>query len=485
MRVREPAVAGLFYEDDVHDLARSVDRMLAGARCEVQEPARVILAPHAAHEYSGAIAARAYLALPEDTERILILGPSHHTHLQGMALPGVDWHRTPLGVTAQDAELTRTLERMPAIIVAPAVHDHEHSLEVHLPFLQRLFSEKLSVVPLAVGVAHPADVAQAIGTALKFPRTAVIISSDLSHFLSQASATVRDRETLGRVERQLDLWDPSAACGYYALRGAIHHARAEGMRARVIARGDSSSRSGHRGRVVGYAAVIWQGSEGSPPVNEREGDTARQLLHIATSAIGKRLGQPDEPGRLVATGDGEGPDLDATGASFVTLTLGSQLRGCVGSLIAHEPLRDNIRENALKAAFEDTRFLPLDPDEYSILGVEVSVLTTPRLLEEALGAAHRAKVRELLSPGKDGVVLELGERRATFLPSVWEDLPDPDLFLASLRTKAGLSASGWERGIRIYTYRARTFRGQRFPAVGHLPGSRSGSANGVDAGLIE
>ncbi len=142
------------------------------------------------------------------------------------------------------------------------------------------------------------------------------------------------------------------------------------------------------------------------------------------------------------------PWLEEPGACFVTLHRSGALRGCVGSIEAHRPLRDDVRANARAAAFSDTRFAPVTADELPQLDIEVSLLSAP----EPLPVTSEADALRLLRPGQDGVVLEWGHHRATFLPQVWEQLPDPRDFLAQLRRKAGLPQGFWDPEVRLSRY---------------------------------
>lgn len=149
------------------------------------------------------------------------------------------------------------------------------------------------------------------------------------------------------------------------------------------------------------------------------------------------------------------PRLLEPGAVFVTLTVNGELRGCIGSLAAHRPLALDVRENALAAAFDDPRFSPVDAAEFERLRIEISVLTPHAPLDYADAADLLRKLR----PGVDGVVIERGWHRATFLPQVWEQLPDPEEFLGHLCYKAGLPAQAWRSGdLKVYTYQAEKFQ---------------------------
>lgn len=136
------------------------------------------------------------------------------------------------------------------------------------------------------------------------------------------------------------------------------------------------------------------------------------------------------------------------GASFVTLTRQGELRGCIGTLEAHRPLGIDVRENAVAAAFRDPRFTPLTRAEFDDVRVEVSVLSPA----EALVVASEEHALETLRPHVDGVVFEYGDHRSTFLPQVWEQLPDPAEFLAYLKRKAGLPADFWAEQVRLSRY---------------------------------
>lgn len=186
-------------------------------------------------------------------------------------------------------------------------------------------------------------------------------------------------------------------------------------------------------------------------------DAGLVLLPLARGAIAARLdptgpAAPDAARRAVPEAAADAAWLDAPGASFVTLTSGrapgGALRGCIGSLEARRPLREDVEANAVAAALHDPRFAPLTARELDDTVVEVSVLSAP----SALPVADEAELLARLRPGVDGVVLSASGRRATFLPQVWEQLPDPADFLARLRRKAGLPADYWGRDVVVETY---------------------------------
>ena len=176
-------------------------------------------------------------------------------------------------------------------------------------------------------------------------------------------------------------------------------------------------------------------------------ELGRRLPAVARQGIAEALGLDagDDP---LAGIDPDASGLDEPAATFVTLTRGGQLRGCIGSLEPRRPLLEDVRANARAAAFEDPRFPPLTARELTDTRIEVSVLGPARPLE----VRSEQGAIEALVPGRDGVILEYGPHRATFLPQVWQQLPDAREFLAHLRLKAGLPALFWDPGIRLSRY---------------------------------
>ena len=175
-------------------------------------------------------------------------------------------------------------------------------------------------------------------------------------------------------------------------------------------------------------------------------DLGHALLALARNAIAQSLGA-----RAVPTS--QHPALAAPGATFVTLRRHGDLRGCIGSLEAFRSLRDDVEANARAAAFRDPRFPPLTRDELAATTVEVSLIGP----HEPLRVRDEADALARLRPGVDGVVLEYGHHRATFLPQVWEQLPEPAEFMDALKHKAGLPADFWHPDLRLARYTVEKF----------------------------
>ena len=459
---RPAAVAGMFYPADARTLAAQVDRLLgAVAAGEAARAPKLLVVPHAGYVYSGAVAAQAYALLAPwrgQIRRVVLLGPTHRVAVRGIAVPTVSAFETPIGPVQLDAAALARVAELPQVTADDDAHAEEHSLEVQLPFLQRALGA-FTLLPLAVGDASAAEVAQVLERVWGGDETLVVISTDLSHYLPYAEARAKDRATVERILRLDPALDHREACGATPLAGALLAARAHGLAPRLLDLRNSGDTAGDRSRVVGYCALAFEPrahdvkrTEGAS--HEHETAAARHdatlgaaLIGRARNAIAEALGLPtttDEPGH---------PALAAPGATFVTLRLCGDLRGCVGTLTADRPLADDVRLHALAAAFRDTRFEPLVIEEFAELEVEVSVLEPA----QPLPAGSEAEAHAVLRPGVDGVVLEWRGRHATFLPQVWEQLPEPGEFLAALKHKAGLPADFWAADLRLSRYRVRKF----------------------------
>ena len=179
-------------------------------------------------------------------------------------------------------------------------------------------------------------------------------------------------------------------------------------------------------------------------------EQGRILLHIARAAIADALRVPCAPARL----DDDMTWLSQPGATFVTLTQRGELRGCIGSLQACDPLIDDVSNNAISAALHDPRFMPLAADELDKVNVEVSLLSEL----QALSFRSEADALAQLRPDIDGIVFECGPYRSTFLPQVWESLPQPEQFLAKLKSKARLPEDFWAADIKLSRYTVSKWR---------------------------
>jgi len=262
-RTRTPAVAGAFYPADPASLAEMVDGYIAAAPHDGPSP-KALAVPHAGYAYSGPVAGTGYAALASarsTINRVVLLGPAHRVRVAGVAASGADAFLTPLGPVALDASARELALTLPGVRVDDAAHAPEHSIEVHLPFLQRALREFV-VLPLVVGFPAPDVVARVLDALWGGPETLVIVSTDLSHYLDYESAAKRDLRT-ARAVTALDsegIGDRDA-CGAYALRALLRVASTRGLAARVLDLRSSGDTSGQRDSVVGYGAFGFREAE--------------------------------------------------------------------------------------------------------------------------------------------------------------------------------------------------------------------------------
>lgn len=255
--IRPPAVAGQFYPATPGTLQAMVDAFLAGAAGN-GERCHALIAPHAGYIYSGPIAASAYACLAsrrEQVRRVVLLGPAHRSPVRGLAASRAAAWATPLGNVPVDREVIEEIVTQPQVHYDDQAHAAEHSLEVHLPFLQRVLAD-FSLVPLVAGGATPQEVAEVLDCFAADESTVLIVSSDLSHFNDYEQARALDRATSEAIERLQPL-QPEQACGQVAINGLLELARQQGWRARTLDLRSSGDTAGPHHQVVGYGAFLF------------------------------------------------------------------------------------------------------------------------------------------------------------------------------------------------------------------------------------
>lgn len=260
---RPPAVAGMFYPGDPDTLSTTVDNLLAESAGPADSQPKALIVPHAGYIYSGATAATAYATLAPwaaSIRRVILLGPTHRVAVEGIALPEAEAFATPLGTIRLDAQAITVIASLPQIVFSDKVHAFEHSLEVHLPFLQRVLRQ-FTLVPLAVGHAGPEAVAEVLDLLWDGPETLIVVSSDLSHFLPYSTAQQVDSNTCRHI-LQLDTdIHPEQACGAFPINGLLLAARRRGLKPELLGLCNSGDTAGDKGRVVGYAAFSFTEGE--------------------------------------------------------------------------------------------------------------------------------------------------------------------------------------------------------------------------------
>lgn len=394
----------------------------------------------------------------------------------------------------------------PAMIVNGPTHAQEHAVEVQIPFLQTVLGPDLTIVPLNAGDATPQEAGDVLRALWGGPETVIVISSDLSHYHPHEVARALDDQTIADIAALHLPIHPRRACGAYPINGLLDVLKGR-KDMKLFELGCSTSgddgvvalagqpRPAMRDAdepVVGYVSfAAWESKpEADAPAGADdlgESGTAHGdvLLKLARAAIRERL-HIEHPTAADSTASilAANPWLNESGACFVTLTEGGRLRGCIGSLAAHRSLGKDIAAHAVDAATHDPRFNPVTAAEYPLLNVEISVLGEPEPItvnscdadsrdtgsKTATLASlqsgpqtdavkrdgsnverpvrSRTELEEVLRPGKDGLILaDRRGRSATFLPQVWDELPNPHDFVAHLLAKAGIRPSyDWNDG---------------------------------------
>src|SRR5580704_17530529 len=250
MLVRPAAVAGSFYPASKSELSRLIDRLLDAAK---RGPiAKALVVPHAGYAYSGPIAASGFARVPSSTRRVVLIGPAHRVFVRGMVAPGADRLQTPLGEVDVDTEALASVD----IADDPHVHAHEHSLEVELPFIQRV-APQAKVVPIAVSNASAEHVGQVIEALWGGPETVIVISSDLSHYHPYDDGRARDLHTVSRILALDPTLAGEDACGCTGLNGLAWALRHKQISPELVDLRSSGDTAGSHEAVVGYAAIAF------------------------------------------------------------------------------------------------------------------------------------------------------------------------------------------------------------------------------------
>jgi len=259
--IRPAAVAGMFYPDNPVALRQTLVDLLADApAADAPRAPKALIVPHAGYVYSGAVAASAYARLAElrgRIRRVVLLGPTHRVYVHGLALPGVERFATPLGEIQLDLEAMQGIADLPQVTTSAAAHQMEHSLEVQLPFLQQVLGDFM-LLPLAVGEATAAEVAEVLEQVWGGDETLIVISSDLSHFLPDAAARKVDGATVDAILALDPHLSHEQACGATPVNGLLLAARRHGLHPMALDVRNSSDTAGDPDRVVGYAAFAFE-----------------------------------------------------------------------------------------------------------------------------------------------------------------------------------------------------------------------------------
>ncbi len=486
MSIREPVWAGRFYPADPRVLRQEIERLLHRAEglskgAKSHEPNRgrlcAVVFPHAGYSYSGVVAARSAIEAEKgDFSTAIIMGPDHRVGFRNVALSDKSAWATPLGILRVSPKAGLLRKEKDIFRPVEMSDQTEHSVEVVLPFLQ-VVKKDFQIIPLVVGPCDISEVSRALDPLLD-GHTLVVVSSDLSHFLTYDQAVRQDRATIEsilRLDPALLRTSENRACGKYPLMVLLNLARRHGWRPELLLYKNSGDITGDKSRVVGYASIAFfeadqnkDPAQHSPSLHSKTGgksemnsadrpqfltkDQGIALTRLARQTIASAFEGKEAPSELPP--ELQAPELQEERGTFVTLTKHGMLRGCIGNILPNGSIIESVKRNALNAAFRDFRFPPLTHDELPDIHIEVSILTLPKRLEY-LSADD---LIQKLQPGVHGVIIKEGMASATFLPQVWEQLPSPEEFLTRLCLKAGLPGNEWKTGrLEVETYEVQYF----------------------------
>ncbi len=476
--IREPVVAGSFYPGDPGTLRNAVRQYMEDATVNIEGKVLGLVSPHAGYSFSGGTAAYAYKALEgKDINLVILLGPSHHAYINGFSVYDKGAWRTPLGEVMVDEEFTSNLQGYSDLIdYYPEGHISEHSLEVQLPFLQEVLKD-FKIVPIVFSIDN-LKVCSILANALfkelqKRDNWVIIASTDLYHGYDYEVA----KEVTGKVDeyikdldcRALLEYDRSmrargacAACGISAVVTMILTVENFGAnKAMLLNRTNSADVTGQRdGYVVGYGAwAIVKSDSAKAEKEEKEeeeevekkeelgvqsltDEEKEELLTVARKTINKYVRNSNIPEFNVKS-----EKLKEKSGVFVTLKKKGALRGCIGFVVAEEPLYLAVRDMAISAATRDPRFPPLRPSEIDEIDIEISVLTPFRRVEDV----------DEIEVGRDGLMIRKDFMSGLLLPQVpVEQGWDRKTFLEHTCYKAGLPSNAW-KDAEIWKFQALVF----------------------------
>jgi MEMO1 family protein len=464
---RQPAVAGSFYPADANELRKMVFGFLASAQPDKTKGlVRVLMVPHAGYVFSGGVAASGFNQINPDQfyKRVFILASSHRFSFGKASVYTQGDYITPLGRIEVDTELAQTLlKKSSAFTDNPEAHISEHSIEVQLPFLQSRLKAPFKIVPILLGTQVPSvcrDIADALLPYFT-QENLFIISADFSHYPKYADALKVDEitanafctnspeEFLRAIKNNEKHQIPDLAtsmCAWPAGLTALYLTQNfPGLSFSKIEYKNSGDIRpyGDKGSVVGYHAICISDPEVSG--FELTDKDKQDLLHIARNTLDSYIRSRNIP-ELNLTDYSK--NLHVKAGAFVTLRIGKELRGCIGSFEPRVPLYKLIQEMTIASATQDSRFLPVSVKELETIHIDISVLTPMR----------KIKNPDEIQLGRHGIYVKKGLQSGTFLPQVATETGwSLDEFLGHCaRDKAGIGWTGW-KDADLFIYEALLF----------------------------
>lgn len=441
-KIKESAIAGSFYPAEKENLEKLIEFFKAQSKnYYADRKARAVIVPHAGLVFSGRVAYEGIEQLDKNIENIFIIAPAHKVAFEGLALTSYTHWETPLGKVKINRSICKDLVKNHNAQIKDDAFEPEHSAEIEVPIIQTLF-EKAKIIPVLVGKEDPEAIEKILEEFYPDKKNGFVISSDLSHFLTDDKAKNLDNLTAQMIETgNVNGFRYEQACGAVGVVGLVMYANKNKYSLIRIDMTNSSSTTGDKSRVVGYGSWFMFEDSKSKYLEKYCSQFMIDMVKIVINSAFERnknitINYPQI--------------FDEYGACFVTLEKEDRLRGCIGSIIAHQPLVNDLVNNAKNAAFKDYRFKPVSQDEVKDLKVAISILTHPVKIE----FKSEKDLLKKISAKKDGIIIKDGNHQAVYLPSVWEQLPEKSEFLNSLKVKAGLSEDYFSENFEAYKFAA-------------------------------
>jgi AmmeMemoRadiSam system protein B/AmmeMemoRadiSam system protein A len=442
--VKDPAVAGTFYPADKKSLQNTVDTFLTKAeKAPGTGKLMVLISPHAGYMYSGQVAAYGYKQIQGgDIKKVILIGPSHQVGFKGASIYTKGSFKTPLGDVKINEKIAEDLLNETADVrVYPEAFEKEHSLEVQLPFLQRVLKD-FTIVPILIGSPTKKTFEHLVSklTDIIDEKTLLVASTDLSHHHDYSAAKEMDSKVISAIER-LSITDiiellgtgKSEMCGGFPVVIVMEVARRSGANLGVVfRRANSGDVTGEKDKVVGYASIGLYRS----PYTEGE---KKELLTLARNAVTEFVTNGKDPEVEI-----KNSKFKTDGAVFVTIKNSGHLRGCIGHIQAVMPLYESVIKNAIAACSSDPRFPPMKKEELKNMDIEISILSPFVPLKD---------VKDI-QVGKHGLYIMKGTQSGLLLPQVATEFRwDRNAFLENVCVKAGLPKDAW-KDAELYTFTA-------------------------------
>jgi AmmeMemoRadiSam system protein B/AmmeMemoRadiSam system protein A len=468
-KIRLPARSGQFYPGSKNELSDMIMKYLENSKkVDCRENIVALLAPHAGYVYSGQVAANAYRQVQGlDFDAVIIIGSSHTMHFKGASIGDWTAYKTPLGNAAIDIKLANQLKSATSLISSiPVAHQNEHSVEVHIPFIQIVLPQT-PIVPMIVGQLsynQCKTIAKAIASSSKGRRILLIASSDMSHYPAYNDAVTVDTKMLDVIKeykpqnilqannKLLSQNIPELSCtlcGMYALITVMLAANELGSNnITLLPYSNSGDISGMKEKVVGYGAVVFSHDEAKK--TERGGilndinfsrEEKRQLFRIARESILAALKKETPPVFKITESN-----LQLKRGVFITLTNRGKLRGCIGNFAQDFPVYEIVSKMAVAASTQDYRFMynPVTIQEMEEIEIKISILSELKKISSV----------EEIEVGKHGIWITQGSRSGTYLPEVATEMDwsKTEFLSHCCAEKAGLAPDAWKKDADIFIY---------------------------------